>query len=114
MQLSTYQKWRMVKGIPKKQKYMRQCLQEFWKLGLKPRYHPDREWKGIEGESPWHGHRLQLKTNYHFMQYCKHTLDVSIMSDFMNRDTNKLFTETEWRGMIDEIHFKNKTNSFTT
>ena len=31
------------------------------------------------------------------------------MSDFMNRDTNRLFTEIEWRAMIDEIHFK-KTN----
>ena len=54
--------------------------------------------------------RTQAPTqNYHFMQYCKHTLDVTIMSDFMNRDTNKLFTETEWRAMIDKIHFK-KTN----
>jgi len=35
-------------------------------------------------------------------------MDVTIMSDFMNRDTNRLFTETEWRGMIDEIHLKKK------
>eukprot|EP00966_Prymnesium_polylepis_P019423 447842-Prymnesium_polylepis.1 len=26
------------------------------------------------------------------------------MSDFMNKDTNRPFTRTEWRGFVEELH----------
>ena len=102
--LSVRQKAKIINGIPKGAKYMRQALREFWRIKIKPKKGCKR---GIQSESPWYGHRFKAGVPNDVMMYCKNTLRVWQMSDFMNKDTNKPFTYMEWRDWVERIEEEN-------
>ena len=99
--LSTAEKSRMLSNLPKKAQYLRACFRLFWQLKLKPKADT---LNGIGSESPWHGHRFGATATNIQRRYCKHVLQVTQMSDFMNKDTNRPFTRAEWRGFVEELH----------
>ena len=106
MGLTVAQKRAILKRIPTKAVYWKECLLAFWNLKL------DRQvvgWEGIDGESPWHGPRTECVrkgVSYHDVQYYKNTLGILQMSDFINAKTDELFTEDRWKRWID--HFERR------
>ena len=103
MKLTNTQKAAMLKKLPKKALYWKECLKAFWKLNLTPDY---KGWEGYAAESPWHGHRtedVRHGLDYRTIQYFKSTLKVTQMADFMNQDTNSRFTRREWRQFVDRM-----------
>ena len=95
--LSTREKAAMISRIPKGATYIKGCLRKFWKLKLAPKAN---SWKGIGTESPWHGHRFHTSTSNANRAFFKHTVEITQMSDFMNKDTNRPFSRKDWRSMI--------------
>jgi len=103
MKLTNTQKAAMLKKLPKKALYWKECLKAFWKLNFTPDY---KGWEGYAAESPWHGHRtedVRHGLDYRTIQYFKSTLKVTQMADFMNQDTNSRFTRREWRQFVDRM-----------
>ena len=106
MGLTVAQKRAILKRMPTKAVYWKECLMAFWDLKL------DRQvegWEGIDGESPWHGKRTECvrrRVSYSDVQYYKNKLGILQMSDFINAKTNELFTENRWKRWID--HFETR------
>jgi hypothetical protein len=107
MGLTVAQKRAILKRMPTKAVYWKECLLAFWDLKL------DRQvegWEGIDGESPWHGQRTECvrrgRVSYNDVQYYKNKLGILQMSDFINAKTNELFTENRWKRWID--HFETR------
>ena len=63
MNLNMRQKAKMLDRLPRKAEYMRGCLTKFWKLKIAP---DPNSWKGVESESPWHGHRFRASAPHFF------------------------------------------------
>ena len=95
--LSTREKAAMISRIPKGATYIKGCLRKFWKLGLAPK---KDSWKGIGTESPWHSHRINIDTSNKERAFFKHVTEITQFSDFMNKDTNRPFSRSEWRAII--------------
>ena len=99
MGLTVAQKRAILKRMPTKAVYWKECLLAFWDLKL------DRQvegWEGIDGESPWHGERTECVrrgVSYNDVQYNKNKLGILQMSDFINAKTNELFTENRWKSI---------------
>jgi len=100
--LSVSAKRAMLQRLPKKAKYMRECLKSFWKLKLQPIYENSR-WEGIEADLFWHSHRCQHVAAPHEIRYCKDTLNVLTFSDIVDHTTNQLFTRDQWRDFVEDI-----------
>ena len=99
--LSTAEKSRMLSNLPKKANYLKACFRLFWKLKLKPK---SDTLDGIGSESPWHGHRFSTTATNKQRRYCKHVLQVTQMSDFIDKDTNRPFTRSDWGEFVSELH----------
>ena len=103
MNLTSAQKAAMLKKLPTKARYWKECLQAFWKLKMTP-YHMG--WKACASESPWHGYRsehVRRGLDFRSIQYFKHTLKVLQFADFFNKDNNKRFTRIEWRRFVSKM-----------
>ena len=77
MNLTNAQRAAMLKKLPKKAHFWKECLKAFWKLNFAPAY---KGWEGYASESPWHGHRTEAVRNgldYRTIQYFKNTLNPS-------------------------------------
>ena len=105
MNLNMRQKAKMLDRLPRKAEYMRGCLTKFWKLKIAP---DPNSWKGVESESPWHGHRFRASAPHFFKEYAKDVLDVHQFSDFINRDTNRPFTFQNWKDFVETLHEKKR------
>ena len=99
--LSTAEKSRMLSNLPKKANYLKACFRLFWKLKLKPK---SDTWDGIGSESPLHGPRFSTTATNKQRRYCKHVLQVTQMSDFIDKDTNRPFTRSDWGEFVSELH----------
>ena len=108
MGLTVAQKRAILKRMPTKAVYWKECLLAFWDLKL------DRQvegWEGIDGESPWHGQQTECVwrgVSYHDVQYYKNKLGILQMSDFIYQHQNRraLYTEDRWKRWID--HFETR------
>ena len=97
--IPTGYKWKIVRRIPKKNKYIKQCFLDFWKTGLKPARPPkDRV---IGSESIWFNHSFQIIIDWHTKRFFQRVCNVHLVSDIMNLETNQVFTRNEWYALID-------------
>ena len=105
MNLTSAQRAAMLKKLPKKAHYWKECLKAFWKRRFTPAY---KDWEGYASESPWHGYmyrteKIRSGLDHRTIQYLKNTLKVTQMADFMNQDTNTRFTRREWRQFVSRM-----------
>ena len=109
--LSVRERANMLSALPKTATYIKECFREFWKLNI--RSAPDT-WEGIGSESPWHGRRMKIDDVHDtWRTYFKHTLEIWQWSDFMNKDTNRLFTRGEWRDFVERLEKKHHNRTPT-
>ena len=108
--LSTREKAAMLSRIPKGATFIKGCLRKFWKLALAPK---QNSWKGIGTESPWHGHRFNAITSNANRAFFKHTVEIVQLSDFMNKETNRPFSRTQWRALIKRDNLKKGNKPLT-
>ena len=102
--LSTREKAAILARIPKPAQYIKDCLRAFWKLNLKPK---PNSLAGLASESPWHSHRFQpTGVPNHVRSYCKHVLQITQFSDFIDRNTEMPFTRLDWRNFVDKLETK--------
>ena len=69
MNLTNAQRSALLKKLPKKAHYWKECLKAFWKRKFTPAY---KEWEGYASESPWHGYRtedIRRGLDYRAIQY---------------------------------------------
>jgi hypothetical protein len=97
--LSAYEKRAMLKRLPQKAKYIRECLKEFWKLKLTPVW---EDWEHIGADPLWHSHRIDINCPPHVRSFCKHRLKMLVFSDVMDNRRNRLFRREDWEDFIKE------------
>ena len=95
--LTDYEKSKLLRSLPKKAKYLRECLREFWKLNLVP---ATENWERVGSEPIWYSHRIVVKVKPHVRKYLREQLDLEVFGDLMNTDTNRIFTRSEWKRFI--------------
>ena len=100
--LSQTQKLKLLHKLPKKAKYIRQALQDFWKLKLVPA--DDTAKRTYASESLWYNHDFEININWRDRKYYQEILDVNIISDIIDADTDKPFTRMDWREWIEQLH----------
>ena len=104
--LSNLQKRKLRYRIPKNMKYIRECLTDFWNLNLIPAEPPGK--REIGSESIWFNHSFEIVCNWRDREYFREITEVVIVSDIMNKATNKPFTRLEWRDWVEEMHSAKK------
>ena len=100
------QKRALLKRIPKKAKYIRTCLNDFWKLKLKPAIPlEDRDIVALRSEPLWFNHDFEIKLDHwKYRDYFRRTLKVVHIGDLISKDTNKILSIREMKRLIEETH----------
>ena len=98
--LGVRQKTKILQSIPKGAKYLKEAFREFWKAKIKP---AKNNYDGVASESPWYGHRFKARAPNSVMKFCKNTLEITQISDFWNKDTNRTFRRSEWRDWVEKL-----------
>ena len=104
--LSTLDKTRLLQGIPLNAKYWRECIKAHWKINYK--FDTDQPTTG--GEPIWESPRFTITTPRRTRQYLINTLQITQLSDIINKDTETPFTGDEWEEWIKELHNGNTLN----
>ena len=105
MKLPAGEKLKLLHRLPKKAKYMRKAIRDFWSLNLEPANEiKDRI---IGGESIWYNHSFEIKIDWRTRNYLRDVLQIVVTSDIMDKDTNRVFKKDDWIDWIEELH-KNK------
>ena len=99
-------KYKILNRIPKKNKYIKQCLLDFWKTGLKPARPPKDRIMG--SESMWYNHSFQIIVDWHVKRFFQRVCNVHLVSDIMNLETNQVFTRGEWYALIENYITKHQ------
>ena len=110
MPLDYPERVRLLKNVPKKATYLRACMRAIREVGLQ--YNPTDD-TFIEGESPWHSHRLTIKAPRLNIRYVSSTLECFIFSDFIDDSTNAPFTKRTILPWIRNLHRKHHRKSLS-
>ena len=97
-------KHHLLSDLPTNAHYIRACIKAFWELNIQQDLtHPDTL-DYVGAESPWLNSRLPESNITHAnRKYYGSVIDVKILSDIMDKTTNQLFTETQWRYWIQKL-----------
>ena len=97
---------KLLMGIPKKAKYLRQCIKDFWKIKLQPAATQENR-KLIGSMNIWHNTYFTLDVDWRLKRYMKQELNVVLVSDIINEDTNLPLTLSDWKDYIREADTEN-------
>ena len=102
--MSRKDKMRLLRGLPKRATYIRQCLYAHWRIELKQDL---SQTDHIGTESLWHNARFKIHTDKATERYFSSTIETLSISDVLDGQTNQPFTNAEWRSFIDDLHQEN-------
>lgn len=94
------EKGKLLHRLPKKAKYIRNALREFWELKLVPAKPADERFIG--SESLWFNHSFDINADWRTRNYFRETLQTTLISDIMDRDSNRPGTRQTWKDWINE------------
>ena len=100
--LSPLDKSRLLHGIPANAKYWRECLKAHWKIN----YQFDTTQPPTGGEPLWESPRFIIQAPRRTRQYLINTLQITQLTDIINKDTETTFTDDEWAAWIRELHMQ--------
>jgi hypothetical protein len=99
-------KGKLLHRLPKKAKYIRACLRDFWNLKLTPAEEPTK--RHIASESLWWNHSFEIMIDWRHREFLRDTVQVTLLSDIMNKKTNRILKRDEWLDWIEE-DYKDET-----
>ena len=99
--LTPAQKLRLLRNIPKKALYIRACIYAHWSLQITQDL---TKTEGIRGEPMWESARFKTNCDWRSKTYFINVTRVTIMSDIINKDTDKPHTRDEWKAWIETLH----------
>ena len=112
--LTQLQRRKIMYRIPKGMQYLRECLKDFWKIDLKPSKKVEERIMG--SESLWFNHSFSIECFWRDREYFREVIEVELLSDIMDKSTNRIFNRMDWRDWIEELHERKKgikpTNHF--
>ena len=94
-------KLRLMRGIPKKATYIKECIRAFWSLKLKQ----DLEDMGhLRAESFWHNARFRLDSTPTERKSFSTIMNVQILGDAFDSSTGKPRTQENWAEWVCEYY----------
>ena len=103
--LTSHEKLKLLHRLPKKATYIRQCLKDFWSFKLTPAKEA-HERPYIGSEPLWWNHDISLKINWRDRNYWREVLQVVLVSDLVDKNTNRLFKRSDWIHWIETLHLE--------
>jgi len=101
--LTPSQKLKLLHRLPKTAIYIRQCLRDLWDLKLVPT--TDLNKRTIASESLWYNHSFEMSgVGWRDKKYFQEITEVNLVSDIMDKNTNRPFTKTQWKYWISKMH----------
>ena len=86
-------KLRLMRGVPKRAVYIKECIRAFWKLNLQQDLSDERH---MRAESFWHNNRFRLDATPRERKSFSTVLDVQIIGDVFDMSTNEPRTVENW------------------
>ena len=96
-------KLRLMRGIPKKAVYIKECIRAFWKLNLKQDLSNEEH---MRAEPFWHNARFRLDATPRERNSYSTVLDVQIIGDVFDASTNEPRTKENWKEWIHYLYTK--------
>ena len=100
-------KLRLMRGIPKKAIYLKDCIRAFWKLNLKQDLTNERH---MRAESFWHNARFALNSTPGERKSFSTVLDVQIIGDIIDSSTNAPRSIENWSVWVRELYTEHAEN----
>ena len=94
-------KLRLMRGVPKKAVYIKECIRAFWKLGLKQDLTDIRH---MRAEPFWHNNRFRLDATPRERKSFSTILDVQIIGDVFDSATGAPRTAANWAAWARELY----------
>ena len=98
-------KLRMLRGFPKKAKYLRDCLFSFWKLRVKQDLQNPKD---LAAEPFWHNTRFKLNAPQTSITYFSGTTEVEQLGDVIDSHTGRPFDRQAWEFWVKDRHMEHK------
>ena len=95
--LSIANKLRLMRGIPRKATYVKECIRAFFKLKIKPNPTVTTH---MRAEPFWHNPRFTIQATVKERNAFSTIVDVHILGDIMDSSTNELRTKRNWKEWI--------------
>ena len=102
--LSRADKYRLLKRLPRRATYIKECLRAHWRVGYELDKYDYFDHDGIGAENLWHNHRFSVQCNGKVRWYMVNVLDVTKISDVVDRETGRPFDEAGWRVWVEHYH----------
>ena len=101
-------KLRLLRNLPKKAIYIRQCITAFWDMDIKQ----DLSLTANTGAEPfWHNARYTLRASPDVVHFFSHYIQVELLSDIFEANSgrlarsNRVFTGNGWYHFIDDMYY---------
>ena len=88
---------RLMRGIPQKATYVKECIRAFFKLKIKPNLEIT---KHMRAEPFWHNPRFIIDATVKERNSFSSIVDVHILGDIIDNATNELRTNRNWREWV--------------
>ena len=102
--LSRADKYRLFKQLPRRATYIKECMKAHWKVGYELDKYDCFDHDGIGAENLWHNHRFSIQCNGRVRWYMVNVLDVTKISDIIDRETGRPFDREGWEVWIRHYH----------
>ena len=97
-------KYQLLKQLPRRATYIKECLKAHWKVGYKLDENERYDHDGMGAENIWHNHRFYVTCNRRVRWYMVNVLDVTQVSNIMDYATKRPFTAEKWWPWIRRYH----------
>ena len=110
--LSTRERIKVLKALPKNATYLRSCFKAHWLLDLKPRKHqedtdpkhdpddPKTFPASLPAEPIWRNFRFTLEVSKKLKKFCIESLKITRLSDLVSSDTRTIRTADDWLELV--------------
>ena len=102
--LTRAEKYRILKQLPRRAIYIKECLRAHWKVNYKLKMDAFWTHHGLGAENLWHNHRFRIQCNGRVRWYFVNILDVIKISDVIDSATSEPFTAERWAMWIRRYH----------
>ena len=98
--LSKGEKYDLLRTIPKRASYVKDCIRAHFKLGLAQHIDPEEVSTSLPAEPLWRNHRFTLPVDRPTMKYYHLTLNLRQLVDIIHPRTRRIRTADQWRALI--------------